>query len=62
LSSEFWQRQFIYLIYNGKVPECNIENKVMFDQNWYEYRECWNSVVLGGEDAELFLDELEVKN
>lgn len=46
----------------GEVLQCTPENKILLDENWQEFRDLWNNVVLGGDEAELLRVEEEVKN
>lgn len=48
--------------FDGKPAECNRDNKILCDENWTEFSECWNEVVVGIEIEEEEESEEEVKN
>jgi len=47
---------------DGKPAECNHENKVLCDENWTEFSECWNEVVVGIDIEDEEESGEEVKN
>jgi len=47
---------------DGKDLECNLKNKIICDDNWTQFSECWNNVIGGFEEAEEEEAEAEVKN
>jgi hypothetical protein len=50
-------------ILDGDTPaECNRVNKIQCDEDWTEFSECWNEVVLGIEIEDEEESEEEVKN
>ena len=47
---------------DGKPLEVTIENKIQCDDNWPQFNECWNDVVMGVDDDDEIESEAEVKN
>jgi len=47
---------------DGKPVECNLEHKILCDDNWTEFNDCWNDVVMGAEEADEIESAEELKN
>jgi len=50
------------IVLDGKPAPCDLANKILCDDNWKDFSECWNNVVGGFEDEAEDEAEEEVKN